>query len=157
MDDYLSKPVDVADLLAMVEKWGALNASVPPSTPRALPPGEGATDTPVFDRGELVRRSLGDIGLSRDVVTIFIRSSQEYIESIRTATAAQDAAALRRLAHKLRGAAANLSLAPLSEIAAMIEAAAEGGDLDKTGKLLPELELRFGQAVDALKEMLLSP
>ncbi len=111
----------------------------------------------VFDRDVFVRRNLGDLVLSRNVATIFIDSVPEYIKSIRNAVAAKDAVALRHAAHKLKGSAANLALPQLSEIARMIESAAEAGDLEKGRDLLQELELQFGQAEDALREALITP
>ncbi len=169
MDDYLSKPLDVNDLLAVIEKWttslsmlgtGSGFDSVYGIGPETIAGGEkeaGCSTSAVFDLDEFVDRSLGDMDVSRDVAAVFIESATKCIESIHTAQAASDANALRRSAHKLKGSAANLSLPLLSEIAGMIEADAETGAFDKAGQLLPELELRFEQAQYVLKEMLFAP
>jgi HPt (histidine-containing phosphotransfer) domain-containing protein len=87
------------------------------------------------------------------VAVIFINSAPKYIESIRNAVTAEDAAALRQAAHKLKGAAANLSLLQLSETAGMIESDAVAGDFEKAGHLLPKLKLQFEQSVNALGEI----
>jgi HPt (histidine-containing phosphotransfer) domain-containing protein len=106
---------------------------------------------------EFVRRNLGDLILSRDVATIFIDSATEYFESIRTALAAQDPVALRQAAHKLKGGAANLALPLLSETARVIEFHAREGDLEKAAEMLPELEQKLEQAVEAIRKLLIAP
>jgi HPt (histidine-containing phosphotransfer) domain-containing protein len=120
---------------------------------RVMSAGDNAT----FDRADFLRRNQDDLLLSRDVAAIFIEQSPGYVTSIREALAACDIAALRQFAHKLKGSSANLSLPMLSEIASMIETVAEAGDLENIGKLLPDLELRFEQAMEALGQMLVSP
>jgi len=167
MDDYLSKPLDVQDLLAVIEKWTTPLAALRTCSdfdfglcPETITVGEKEAccfTSAVFDLDEFVDRSLGDMDVSRDVAAVFMESATKCIRSIRTAQAAGDAAALRRSAHKLKGSAANLSLPLLSEIAGMIEADAETGAFEKAGQLLPELELRFEQAQYVLKEMLFAP
>jgi CheY-like chemotaxis protein len=159
MDDYLRKPLDLADLLAILEKWGAFGSAVTPSNPDHTPLqlGKGATDSDIFDMTGFVLRNQGDVKLSRDMATLFINSAQEYIKTIRKALAAGDAMVLYQSAHKLKGAAVNLSLPQLSAITRRIESIVEVGDIEKAGELLPELELRFEQAVEALDEILITP
>ena len=101
--------------------------------------------------------NLGDLDLAREVAIIFSKSTPEYIASIREAVAEQDAEKLRKSAHKLKGAAANLALPRLSETARMIEAAAMAGKLEKAVELMPEIEQRIEEAVDALNRLLIFP
>lgn len=160
MDEYLSKPFDIAVLLALLERWVPVDSAQETAFQKTTGRGDASScgaETAVFDMDDFVRRNQGDIELSCDVAAIFCDSAPEYIESIRTAVTVRDAIILRQSAHKLKGAAANLSLVPLSEIARMIETGAEIGDLERAVQLLPELELRFEQAVNALREMLITP
>ena len=55
------------------------------------------------------------------------------------------------LAHKLRGAAANISADALREAAARMEQAAAAGDTTTLQKLLPELEEEWRKLQAALK------
>jgi HPt (histidine-containing phosphotransfer) domain-containing protein len=98
-----------------------------------------------------VRRNLGDLGLSRAVAAMFVRGIPEYLAEIRCALEARDPRALRESAHKLKGAAANLSLLQLCQTAQEIETGALAGALEQSGALLPELAARFEQAQDALR------
>ena len=158
MNDYLSKPVEVSDLLAMLEKWLPFDlARVMSANSHSLPMGAvRVTEAKSVDLADFLGRNQGDIELFRDVAGIFIATAKEYLELIRKAMAERDAIALCHSAHKLRGAAAAMSLFPLSKIAHTIESIAETGELEKAGQLLPELELQFDQAAEALKEMLKS-
>jgi HPt (histidine-containing phosphotransfer) domain-containing protein len=105
---------------------------------------------------EFVMRNMGDLELSCEVAAIFVDNAPEYIRSIRNALDTQDAEILRESAHKLKGAAANLSLSILSETALMIESAAEAADLEKASGLLPVMEQRFEQAIQAIRKLLIS-
>ena len=169
MDDYLSKPLDVAFLLALLEKWVTVDSGFAsahhqdygtetnkPVLPHTLGL-KGGVEADVFNRAEFVWRNLGDVELSREVATLFIDSLPEYIDSIRKALTAQDVAGLRQSIHKLKGAAGNLSLPLLSEIAKRIESVAKTGDLEKAAQLLPGLEQRLEEAAEALKEALITP
>ncbi len=142
MDDYLSKPLQMDKLLAALEKWTG--------------PLISGYSTDVFDANEFVIRNLGDMQLSRDAATIFISCVPEYGESIRTALAAGDADALRQAAHKLKGGAGNFSLKLLTHVAQKIELAAASGDLERAAGLIDELERRLAQALEVLKELLIT-
>jgi HPt (histidine-containing phosphotransfer) domain-containing protein len=171
MDDYLSKPLDVAYLLALLEIWVTVDSGVASAYGQdygtgtetnkpVLPhtPGlKGGVEADVFNRDEFVWRNLGDVELSREVATVFVDTLPEYFESIRKALTAQDVVGLRQSAHKLKGAAGNLSLPLLSEIAHRIESIAKTGDLEKAAQLLPTLEQRLEEAAQALREVLITP
>ena len=163
MDDYLAKPIEVPELLAMLEKWlphsticrAGLDSGTDAKSCASTESSGSASD--IFNMAEFVRRNLGDLELSRDVAAIFIDSATEYLESIRTTLTAKDPVALRQAAHKLKGGAANLALPLLSETASKIEYHAIEGDLEKAVELLPELEHKLEQAVEAIQKLLLTP
>src|ERR1039457_352851 len=150
MDDYLSKPVFIPDLLVMLKKWLSID-SAQGTTFQGSIACENAescvSSSGIFDLAEFVWRNQGDVELSRDIAAIFIDSAPEYVELICDAVAAQDTVVLRQSAHKLKGAAANLSSPALTETACKIESFADAGDLEKTAELLSELEQRVEQAV----------
>jgi len=167
MDDYLSKPLDVDDLYAVLEKWVTVDTQfgsrLPADNAAAPGPRECAGPVPdvpcpnasaraeVFDRAQFVRRNLGDLELSRAVAALFVRGIPEYLAEIRTTMTAGDTRALGESAHRLKGAAANLSLLQLYETARAIEKSAAAGGMAQSEQLLPELVLRFDQAKDVLK------
>jgi PAS domain S-box-containing protein len=152
MDDYLAKPIEVAKVLGMLEKWIPLD--IMPRAENGRGAGPCASTIVIFDKGEFVSRSMGDLQLSRYIATIFMENAPEYIEEIRIALADQDAGALRQSAHKLKGAAATMALPQLTETAYLLEEIAESDEMARATGLLPELVKRFEQALEALKELL---
>ncbi|MEI6209412.1 MAG: PAS domain S-box protein [Desulfuromonadales bacterium] len=158
MDDYLAKPLELSKLMAMLEKWTVCDSGAElahPLTGVAALSCDSATD--IFDMEEFVRRNIGDLKLSRDVATVFVDNRSEYIESIHKALTARDVAALCRSAHKLKGTAASIALPALSETARMFESIAEAGDMEKAAMLLPALQQNLEQAVEAIRELLITP
>lgn len=161
MDDYLSKPFDVSDLLAILDKWvtvdsetGSTQSRGPEADSVDVPSWIAAAVNDRFDMATFVHRNQGDLRLSRDVATMFMDNAREYIDPIRNSLAARDAVVLRQSAHKLKGSAANLALPLLAETAGMIESVALAGDFEKAAQLLTELDLRFEQATDAITDLL---
>lgn len=110
-----------------------------------------------FIRDEFIRRNIGDIELCRDVARIFFDNGPEYLQAIRSALEMHDSEAVRQSSHKLKGAAANLSLPKVAETAALIETAAKNNTLDTIEQLMPELEHRFSLAKTAVHELLPPP
>jgi len=110
----------------------------------------------IFNKEEFFRRNNGDLDIALGLVTIFIESSPKYILPICTSLSEGSAVALCKSAHKLKGAAAVLSLPLLTETARRIESMAEAGDIEKAGHLLPELEQQCAQAVKVFQELLIS-
>jgi two-component system sensor histidine kinase/response regulator len=157
MNDFLSKPLEFNELLLMIDKW-APSGSAQSITPRVVVDSREKNSVPnidIFNRDEYVHRNLDDLELCRDVADIFIKSVPEYMESIRNALTVSDAEALRKSAHKLKGAAANLSLPLLSETAGMLESIAKSGNLSTAQQLLNSLEQKLEQAVETLGKILI--
>ncbi len=150
MDDYLSKPVVIADLLEMLDKWIGF-----------APVNQEKQETIVCEAGnvllnmdELLLRALGNKVLVGNIANIFIDSIPICLESINNALATRDTAALIKSAHKLKGSAATIALSSLSATAFKIESLAEAGELESVSQLLPELEQQIAQGVEALRNML---
>lgn len=155
MDDYLSKPLDVADLLAVLKKW---TASCSAQGRSCQGTGTGkiekycSSTIDIFDMAEFVRRNLDDLELSRDVAAVFIQHGPVYLWEISTAISAGDSNALLQSAHKLKGAAANLALVRLRDSAAAVEAAARTGNIELAAGLVPALNIVYAQAATAMME-----
>jgi HPt (histidine-containing phosphotransfer) domain-containing protein len=158
MNDYLSKPLDISDLLQIIKKWTG-EEKVAREKQMTIADGDPSSCGPtaaVFNMPEFVKRNMGDLELSCEVAALFSDSAPEYIQSIRNALDTRDAETLRESAHKLKGAAANLSLPALSETAHMIETDAGVADLEVAAGRLPLLEQRFEQAIKAIQKLLIS-
>lgn len=151
MDDYLAKPIEVTKVLEILKKW------VPVDSEAAEDTRAGADRNVIFDKKELVARSMGDLELSRYIATIFMENAPEYLKAIRGALAAKDVGALRQSSHKLKGAAATMALLELAEAARRFEEMAETGGMDTVPQFLPALEKNFEEACQALQSFILAP
>lgn len=151
MNDYIAKPIEVTKVLEILKKWIPIEAECGEYE------SDDAAGNVIFDKDELVARSMGDIELSRYVATIFMENAPEYIEAIRSALAVKDAAALRHSSHKLKGAAATMALLQLAEAARSFEELVECGEMENVLQFLPTLERKFEQACATLQHFILSP
>jgi len=142
MDGYLSKPIDPPALFAVVEQEGD---------------GEGrslvkaAAGPTTFDEDALRHRLSGDEELMTDVIRLFLEDLPARLTAIRDAVTSQDAEALRRAAHALKGMAANLSALGLLEAAGLLERLGAESRMDATEAAWRQLSLEATSVVDVLR------
>jgi HPt (histidine-containing phosphotransfer) domain-containing protein len=135
MDDYLTKPLQVAALAQALEKWLSPTAGPPPVTQAAEPEpaplavvdadaDAGVSDEQLVDLSRLEDFKEFDdeeLTMTRQVVGLFLADAQERLDAIDHAVAMADAAALADAAHALKGAASNVGAVALSRAAAVLE------------------------------------
>lgn len=158
MNDYLTKPLELGKLLALVQKWTTIPSPSPAgehSTANPDRPEQTAT-TAIFDKEMLLERNLNDLELCRSVAKEFVCVTASTVASFRLALTAMDAAEVCHLAHQLKGSAATLSLPLLTAAAAKIEQHGASGNLEEVCRLMPNLEARLAEALAALEHDLLS-
>jgi two-component system, sensor histidine kinase and response regulator len=145
MDDYLSKPLEPAALAACIERWTPRVAR--PASPVAEPPlataAASAGDEPSIDLPALGEVTDGDADFERELMTVFVASGDSALAALLEALGAADLAAVRRHAHTLKGASANLRARPLAARAEALEAAATAGDLRRCRQTFGELEADY--------------
>ncbi len=141
MDDYLAKPIDPNELAQVLKKWIGHPATVGKSSPatKAVPPD----DNQVFDRAGLLKRLADNQGLAERLVREFLADTPAQLRILRKLLEAGDAESARRQAHRVKGAAANLSAGALREAASHAEQAAMAGQLNKVADLLNTMEGEF--------------
>jgi CheY-like chemotaxis protein/HPt (histidine-containing phosphotransfer) domain-containing protein len=83
----------------------------------------------VVDFESLLKRCLGNKELPKKLLTKFHARLPEELRQINEAVAARDSAQISAMAHRLKGAAANLSAEPMREAAAELELIGRNGDL----------------------------
>ncbi|WP_400159697.1 PAS domain S-box protein [Arthrobacter sp. BPSS-3] len=159
MDDFLTKPVDLAALEAALERWVAL----PPSD-AAEPPGPAVPDPvvldpavpPALDEARLtVLRQLGPqdgLGLLPAAAEAFLDDVPSTLKELRHAmTTTPDRAAVRIVAHKLRGSAGNIGAAVAASLCAELEATGGGTEglelLDRLGAELDRVDAALRRAL----------
>jgi HPt (histidine-containing phosphotransfer) domain-containing protein len=157
-DDYLSKPVQPAELAAVLEP-----------SPREVEPkeSEGATQksgaevhashfrshaSTIFDRAAFLAWLMGNEGLAPEIAKMFIADMPVQIEKLTSAVDTGDCGQAGFQAHKIKGASANVGGEALRQVAFEMEKAAEAGDLDALRTLLSQLENRFARLKEAMEK-----
>jgi PAS domain S-box-containing protein len=148
--DYLTKPFDIARLLAVIDGAGSADQ------PTALPEEQGSIAGPL---DPTIVASLHDLGRDseagpagiNDLVTSFLDASGLGFADLRIAVRDGDAAGVERLAHSLVGSSANLGARNVAEGCREVEARARAGDLGDVPMLVARLEETFTVARTALR------
>jgi two-component system, sensor histidine kinase and response regulator len=151
MDDYLSKPIDVNDLIATVERFGDPAARGP------TPASAGPPTVPIFDERAALAYTGGDARLLQQVVAMFRSGSGPALKRIARALRARDAEALRMAAHSLKGAIASVGSAAGRQAAADLEDLAREGDFANATSAYETLRARIAQLEEAFVGARLAP
>jgi PAS domain S-box-containing protein len=130
MNDYLSKPMSLDVLKALLERW----------FPVCLYP-EANQETPV--NLEQLQEFCGeDLEFQKMVIQSFCEDAPDYLKMIQEAVARADVEAVERAAHRLQGAAATAAVYQLPELAKQLEEQASQGylSLENTRYLLKRMK-----------------
>jgi signal transduction histidine kinase/DNA-binding response OmpR family regulator len=160
MDDYLSKPIQVTELLATIDRHTAPKRASQET--RALPqsrqdtlPGRipAASDgTEPIDLTTLLTRVENDWDLLHEMIELFLNSSPRLLAEIEAGMARHDSQTVERATHALKGAMQSISALPAARAAASLEAIARSGDTKDADEPLSILKLEFELLVRALNE-----
>ncbi|MBI5109042.1 MAG: PAS domain S-box protein [Rhodocyclales bacterium] len=131
MDDYLSKPVQLEKLGAVLDRW--LAAAGPVAVSSAPTPA-------VLDVGVLGALVGDDPAVIHELLLEFRASATSIAAELSAACADGHAEAAGRAAHKLKSAARATGALRLGDICAAIEQAGRSGDRDLLAGLLTEFE-----------------
>jgi two-component system sensor histidine kinase/response regulator len=143
MDYYLSKPILIPELLAIVDEVGIRKAVAKGTA--APSKGQRIEFAAALDRME------GDRELFDELVHMFKKECPRAIEEIRRAIAARDATTLERHAHSLKGSSANLGATAVSLAAGALEDCARSGNLKQADDLFKALEQELEHLLSELE------
>ena len=154
MDDYLSKPFELQQLAEILDR--NLPEECRTGTAVAEQKGEYmqsvVEDTSViFDRRGLERRLLNDPELFGKFTQMFLDDMPIKLADLAKALETGDQDTVVRVAHTVKGLAANNGAQLLRDTAFAMEQAAVNGNLEAARILLPELEWRFRQVETLMK------
>jgi PAS domain S-box-containing protein len=158
-DEYVTKPIHVAELLEAMERImknepavrshsDSISKSPIPDEPQPL----------VFDLRAALERVQGDRELLEELGKLFAEECSKNVNEIRAALRNGDAGLVERLAHTIKGAAANLGANALAAAALRLEQQAHAGTTAdsvlsveriqiEVNLLLPELDALCRKAV----------
>jgi len=155
MDDYLSKPIRVEELIAALERSaarepdaigkGARHRIAPEEPPAGGKPA--VFDMVAFER---LRATLGP-GFAA-LLSTFVEDSEDLVKTMRRALGERRADTLRRAAHSLKSNAAGFGAVTLSSLAKDLETLAKSGSLDGAASCLERLASECERVTQMLRE-----
>jgi HPt (histidine-containing phosphotransfer) domain-containing protein len=105
---------------------------------------------PAFDHASLCERLMDDQDLARELVDAFLEDTPTQVEALLTAFAEGDLVKTERVAHRIKGAAGNLSACRLQQLTNTIELIAREGSRDEVARLVALVAPEFLRAKDAM-------
>lgn len=100
-----------------------------------------ANDALPVDLEQLETATGGDAEFEQELIELFLEDQHERLSSIEQAIAGGDSADLRREAHTLKGAAANMGALALQHLARELEEAGRNGQLGPAPELLERIRV----------------
>jgi CheY-like chemotaxis protein/nitrogen-specific signal transduction histidine kinase len=154
MDDYVSKPIQVRELVGALEKWGRRVLERDPD--RAAPDlGLEALDHSLLDSWKELQTP-GEPDLVRELVDAFEVDAPKLVVDLRQALARGDHGTARRLAHSLRGSSGNLGVRRLEQVCSALEEATEAAPESDLTALTEQLDREMHTAVLALRQYVMA-
>jgi two-component system, sensor histidine kinase and response regulator len=145
MDGYLSKPIEVNDLIATVERLGAGEVGAPDAAARAK-------HSPVFDEQRALAHTGGDRRLLRQVIGLFRSDCPASLRKIDRALRSRDSEALRMAAHAVKGAIATVGSPAGRDRAADLEMTARSNNWTEAERAFGDLRSLIRRLDEAFEE-----
>jgi PAS domain S-box-containing protein len=150
MDDFITKPVRLEVVSAVLERWvakeetgsGAMNGSMP----------EGAPDP--LDRSQIALLLSLDDGQGEalaEIVDAYLTMSAGGSAELERLLSVGDRGALERTAHTLKGASANVGASGLADVCAGLERRARQAELREAADLMEQFETELTRVRAALE------
>ena len=120
MDDYIAKPIDVAQLASLLAEWLPTDAASEVPAP-AVPSAPTFGPSPAaIDLQRLTELFGDDDAVIDELLTVFQQSLQPLRERLKREVR-QRGGSLKIITHELRGAATNVGALPLAELGGRLE------------------------------------
>jgi signal transduction histidine kinase/DNA-binding NarL/FixJ family response regulator len=160
MDDYLSKPIRVEELIEALSKCHPLNPQHQREQRQfcgrleATPPGSLAPspiDTKIL---QSFRSMVGDTAelILGEMIDCYLEEAPKLLQAIAAAVAQGDMIALRQAAHTLKSSSATLGATTLSRLCKELEATSRTGNTEAKLDQVPQIEAEYERVKAALQE-----
>jgi signal transduction histidine kinase/DNA-binding response OmpR family regulator/HPt (histidine-containing phosphotransfer) domain-containing protein len=155
MDDYLSKPFSQQQLAAVIGRWIALPL-VATRHHDDEPPRLPAEVVEIVHRDDVINRTAleniralskdGGDALVQKVIDAYVGDTPQHLQTLRRAIDADDPASVRKVAHSLKSASANVGAQKLAQLCKEMEHLGRAETTDGATGILTDMEQEF-QAV----------
>ncbi len=147
MDGYLAKPITARALIDLVEGLAKPHAE-PVSTAAEKP--RQPQETMVFDLDAAVAQCFGKREMFEEMVDYYFENAPQMLAEIQRGLAAQDAVAIARAAHKLRGTVVYLQAQSVAASAQRVEQLGQSDDWPAMAGAVRQLVAEVAQLNNAL-------
>ncbi len=162
MDDYLSKPFAQQELAAVIGRWIALPLAATVhhgDAPPRLPPASveviqrDVINRAALDKIRMLSRERGD-ALVQKVISVYVDDTPQQLSTLRRAIDGLDAGNVRRIAHTLKSASANVGAEALAALCKEMEHLGRADTTEGAGAILTVMEQEFQAVRSSLTALL---
>ena len=148
MDDFISKPVQIAELENALAKSLGMEALS----------NDAQTALPLLDESQLDQlRGNGAEKALREIIEMYLSDTTKQLGNLESVITEQNSESIQRIAHQLKGSSANLGARRLADALARLEDDAESGELADADSLLQEIRGTFDRTQIQFRALLESP
>jgi CheY-like chemotaxis protein/HPt (histidine-containing phosphotransfer) domain-containing protein len=152
LDEYMTKPVQLAALRVMLGKWMPQGSGS--ATPTALPKKKHAQDKSIMDIAVLEALVGDDPAIVNEFLTDYLASSRDNMEEMRAVLAAGDSRQVGTLAHKLKSASRAVGALALGDLCAELENLGKTEDMEAIAKTMVQFEACLTEVEAAISTIL---
>jgi len=153
MDDYLSKPIRLEELVAALRKCEPRTAEPRKASGAGISAVAGRLSVLDVTSLEKLRVTFeGDEEGFGELLTTFLGEAQSLLAALRQAADARDALALRRAGHALKSPSATVGAAQLAALCRQLEELGAAGKTDGAAALVAQAEDAYALVRTALEE-----
>ncbi len=146
MDGYVTKPIEAAEVISTIQSLSLTSRpqSVTPTTIQPQNPASSPVDNTLpVDFNALRRRCLGNRKLAAKALETFAGSIGSYVQDLVQNLQKGDAKSAASAAHKIKGAAGNVSAQQVLRIASELEDLSKKDALSQTDRAIAELQVEI--------------
>ncbi|MBI5801800.1 MAG: response regulator [Verrucomicrobia bacterium] len=157
MDDYVAKPVRIAELQGVIERWGMeRRTSSAGGTPVSAAGGQPTpAATAILDATIIAElndmKSKDGVPLLHELIDLFAQNAPKHLEQIKNS--GDNLEQLGFAAHVFRGMSLNLGANALGNLCQELETLALGGSTEGIPALIPKIEAAFKQTSAAFERI----
>ena len=151
MDDYITKPIRVADIQAVLERWGkAADERTKASIPRPASADLGPLEQAMLKR----MHQLGietDFPFMIELIDTYAPSFEKQFQLLEDSCSKRDSHNLHQAAHSLKGAGLNIGAAEFGALCKKIEDLSFENDFESVGNMIATLNQEKQNLLHALQ------
>jgi CheY-like chemotaxis protein/HPt (histidine-containing phosphotransfer) domain-containing protein len=153
MDDYITKPIRVNELVEALEKCRPLSKDFPEDFPKGSGAAETSGCSPTLDNLQDIRKTAGADSPEDwiDILGCYLEDSPTLLQQLRQSFEQADLKTLRRITHTLKSSSAMLGALQLAQLCHQLEVALQANEIPSHGlEQIRQIELEYDRVQAAL-------